>query len=156
MTIFAPIDASVKITLLRLKNLSKTTRKLSITSYIEWVLGISHSQSAPTIITEWDSEIGGIFAENSYNNEFANRISFMTTSEVEKTFTCDRKEFIGRNGSLSHPAALSRVGLGEKCGSRLDPCTALQSYFDLAYNQEREIVVLVARQKPRKKLGCLC
>ncbi|MEK6626090.1 MAG: hypothetical protein AABY86_14045, partial [Bdellovibrionota bacterium] len=56
---------------------------------------------------------------------------------------------------LSHPAALSRVGLGEKCGSRLDPCTALQSYFDLAYNQEREIVVLVGQTETKEEARML-
>ncbi|MBI2519973.1 MAG: hypothetical protein HYV97_06140 [Bdellovibrio sp.] len=149
MTVFAPVDESVKIIRLRLKNLSKAIRKLSVTSYVEWVLGVSHAQSAPMVFTEWDNESQGILAQNSYNNEFANRISFMSTSESEKTYTCDRKEFIGRNGSLAKPAGLGRIGLGQKSGGRLDPCAAIQSYFELAPNKEREIIILIGQSESK-------
>ena len=55
-----------------------------------------------------------------------------------RTLTGDRKEFIGRNGSLSQPAALKRARLSGKVGAGLDPCGAVQVAFDLPDGQERE------------------
>ena len=71
--------------------------------------------------TDIEEQQGGIFARNSFNNEFAERVAFVSTSERRCTMTGDRKEFIGRNGSLADPAALRRVGLSGRDGAGLDP-----------------------------------
>ena len=54
LLLFAPLDAPVKISLLRLRNRTARRRRLSITNYNELVLGVSRSSSAPYIITEID------------------------------------------------------------------------------------------------------
>jgi len=61
-------------------------------------------------------------------------------TDANRTVTCDRAEFIGRNASLENPAALARKHLSGKLGSGLDPCAAIQVGFDLADGQEREII----------------
>ena len=73
----------------------------------------------------------------------------MATSESKKTFTCDRTEFIGRNGSLANPAALGRIGLGHNYGSRLDPCAAIQCYFELASKAEHEVIILIGQTETK-------
>ena len=78
----------------------------------------SAAASAPYIITEVDEETGAIIARNPYNNEFAHRVAFADMSEQERTITCDRKEFLGRNGSPSRPAALGRVKLSGRVERR--------------------------------------
>jgi cellobiose phosphorylase len=55
------------------------------------------------------------------------------------TLTCDRAEFIGRNGSLRHPAALRRMHLSGRTGVALDPCAAIQVPLRLEPGQSREI-----------------
>jgi len=55
------------------------------------------------------------------------------------TVTGDRAEFVGRNGTLQRPAAMSRARLSGKLGATLDPCAAIQVPFDLFAGQEREI-----------------
>jgi cyclic beta-1,2-glucan synthetase len=92
-----------------------------------------------------DQTTGAILARNPYNNEFAHRVTFVEMSESERTFTCDRKEFLGGNGSTARPAALRRTRLSGAIGAGLDPCIALQTVFDLGPGEQREIVILLGQ-----------
>jgi cyclic beta-1,2-glucan synthetase len=141
--LFAPLDAPVKISLLRLRNRTERRRRISVTSYQELVLGVNREQSAPHVVTDMEENEGAIFARNSYNHEFAGRIVFAGTSERRFTMTCDRKEFIGRNGSPAQPAALQRTELGGRDGAGLDPCAAIQTVIELEPGEAREIVFLL-------------
>ena len=133
----------MKISLLRLRNRTERKRRLSVTLYNELVLGVSRTTSAPYVITEIDREQGRILARNPFNNEFAGRVAFAATNEKVSSATCDRKEFLGRNGTLSRPAALGRVGLAGRDGAGLDPCAALQTTIELAPREAREIIFLL-------------
>ena len=146
---FVPLDAPVKISVLRLRNQTERRRRISVTSYSELVLGVQRSVSAPFIITEADERDGAVFARNPYNNEFAHRVAFFELVGQERTVTCDRKEFIGRNGSLDDPAALRRVGLSGRAGAGLDPCAALQCVVELAPGESRQVVILLGPGRER-------
>jgi cyclic beta-1,2-glucan synthetase len=98
---------------------------------------------APFIITEQDKETGAILARNPYNNEFAQLIAFAYMGGGDRSITGDRKEFIGRNGSLANPAALGRVALSGRVGAGLDPCAAVQSVIEMAPGEVREILALL-------------
>jgi len=145
LLVFAPLDAPVRISLLRLRNRSDRRRRLSITSYQELVLGVVREVSANHIVTDLEEQEGAIFARNSYNNEFSKRVAFAGTSEGRFTSTCDRKEFIGRNGSLAQPAALRRAGLSGRDGAGLDPCAAIQISIELAPGEAREVIFLLGQ-----------
>ena len=149
LLVFAPLDAPVKISLLRLRNRTARKRKLTITNYNELVLGVSRASSAPYIVTEIDAPASTIFARNPYNNEFADRIAFVATSEKMSSATCDRKEFIGRNSSLETPAALRRTGLAGRDGAGLDPCAAVQTTIELAPNEAREVFFLLGEAESK-------
>ncbi|HLF85274.1 MAG TPA: hypothetical protein VI837_13955, partial [Blastocatellia bacterium] len=140
---FCPLDAPVKVSLLRLRNETERKRRFSVTSYAEWVLGAERSRMAPLIITELDSDTGAIFARNPYNNEFAHRVAFADMSESDRTITCDRKEFLGRNRSHSSPAALGRAKLSGRVGAGLDPCAAMQAVIEMLPGEEREVVMIL-------------
>jgi cyclic beta-1,2-glucan synthetase len=143
LQVFVVLDAGVKISRLKIKNLSGTSRRLSLTSYVEWVLGFQRGASAPYIIADSDEATKGIIARNPYNNEFAERIAFFDISETHRTFTCDRREFLGRNGSPAAPAALKRTDLMGTSGAGLDPCGAFQTKFELAPGEEKTITVVL-------------
>jgi len=64
----------------------------------------------------------------------------LKVSEPERSVTGNRKEFIGRNGSLASPAAMRRTRLSGRAGAGFDPCAAMQTRIELADGQEREIV----------------
>jgi len=85
-----------------------------------------------------DLKTGALLARNYYNTEFPDRIVFLDVNDAARTFTGDRKEFIGRNGSLSQPAAMKAQRLSGKVGAGLDPCGAVQVSFSLLDGVERE------------------
>ena len=140
LTVYVAIDASVKFSVLKIRNTSNRSRRLSATSYAEWVLGDLRSKTAMHVITEIEAKSGALLARNSYNAEFPDRIAFFDVDEPNRSVTGDRTEFLGRNGSLRNPAAMSRVRLSGKVGAALDACAAIQVPFDLAEGQQREII----------------
>jgi cyclic beta-1,2-glucan synthetase len=136
--VYVAMDAPVKFSVLKLRNISGRPRRISVTGYWEWVLGELRQNSLMHVQTEVDLKTGALVARNFYNTEFADRIAFIDVSDVARTITGDRKEFLGRNGNVSQPAALRRARLSGKVGAGLDPCGAVQVAFDLPDGQERE------------------
>jgi cyclic beta-1,2-glucan synthetase len=142
---FVPLDDTIKIARLTLKNNSGRDRKISVTSYIDWVLGFSRAHTTQTLTTVCDQEAEIILAKNTYNNEFAHRVAFMTQSGTNNGFTCDRKEFIGRNGSMKKPAAMERASLGSRSGGGIDPCGAIQSFMEVKVGATYEVIILLGQ-----------
>ncbi len=144
--VYVAHDAAIKFSVLKVRNASGRPRRLSATGYVEWVLGDLRTKSAMHVATEVDPYSGALYARNPYNTEFPDRVAFFDAGDasdagdMKRTVTCNRAEFIGRNGSLANPAAMSRTHLSGKLGTGLDPCAAIQLGFDLADGQEREIV----------------
>jgi cyclic beta-1,2-glucan synthetase len=138
--VYVAVDTPIKFSVLKVRNESGQTRRLSATGYLEWVLGDLRPKSALHLITEIDPTSGALFARNPYNTEFADRLAFFDVDDVTRTFSGDRTEFIGRNGTLRQPAAMTRAGLSGKVGAALDACAAIQVNFELAAGQEHEIV----------------
>jgi len=138
--VYVALDAAIKFTVLKVRNESGRSRRLSATGYAEWVLGDLRPKSSMHVITEIDPNSGALFARNPYNTEFRDRTAFFDVDDTTRTVSGDRTEFLGRNGTLRAPAALTRTRLSGKVGAALDPCAAIQVSFDLAAGQEREIV----------------
>ena len=137
--VYVAHDAAVKFSVLKVRNRSGRPRRLSATGYVEWVLGALRPASAMHVITEADPDGGALYAHNHYQSEFPGRTAFFDVDDTSRTVTCDRAEFIGRNGSLEAPAAMARTHLSGKLGAGLDPCAAIQVGFDLADGEDREI-----------------
>ncbi len=138
--IYVALDAAVKFSMLKVRNESGRWRKLSATGYAEWVLGDLRAKSAMHVTTEIAPKSGALYARNSYNAEFADRVAFFDVDGPTRNLSGDRTEFLGRNGTLRNPAAMHRSQLSGKVGAGLDPCAAIQVSFDLANGEERDIV----------------
>jgi cellobiose phosphorylase len=138
--VYVAPDAAVKFSVLKVRNVSGRVRKLSATGYVEWVLGDLPAKTAMHVSTEIDARSGALYARNPYNPEFAERVAFFDVDDLARKLTGDRTEFLGRNGTLSNPAAMNRSRLSGKVGAGLDPCGAIQVNFELGDRQEREIV----------------
>lgn len=138
--IYVALDAPVKFAVLKIRNDSGRSRRLSATGYVEWVLGDLRSKSNMHVISEVDPVSNALFASNPYNTEFQDRTAFFDVDDPKRTVSGDRVEFLGRNGTLNAPAAMTRTRLSGKTGTALDSCAAIQVAFDLGEGQEHEIV----------------
>ena len=140
LRVYVAVDAPVKFFALTVRNQSGRTRRLSITTYAELVLGSQRPQQLPFIVTEHDSRAGVLFARNTYQSDLPGRIAFLDCSEPRRTVSGDRTEVVGRNGTLAEPACLARARLSNRVGAALDPCLAMQVAIELADGHERELV----------------
>ncbi|MDK9696272.1 MAG: glycosyl transferase [Siculibacillus sp.] len=138
---FVPCADPIKISRLTLRNLTTRPRRLTITAYVEWVMGTRRGASAPFVTTAIDAETGALVARNPWNNGFSGRVAFADLAGRQTAWTADRTEFLGRNGSPAAPAALlGRTPLGRRTGAGFDPCAALQCTVDLAPGEVVEVV----------------
>ena len=141
---FVPIEDPIKISRLTLRNTTDRTRRLSVSVYVEWVLGPSRAACAPMIVTERDTASGAILARNPWNTAFGSYVAFAAMPGRDVQITGDRREFIGRNGTLARPAALARQQpLSNRVGAGLDPCAALQTGFELHPGESVEVLFLL-------------
>lgn len=138
--VYTALDAAVKFIVLKIKNTTGRSRRISVTGYVEWILGDLRAKTAMHIITDVDHQSGAILARNPYNTEFPNRVAFFHTNAPTRTVTGNRTEFLGRNGNLKDPAVMKRQHLSGKVGAGLDPCAAIQVPFELIDGEEKEIV----------------
>ena len=140
LTVFVDIERPIKYNVVRIRNNSGRPRQISITAFVEWVLGDLRHKTMMHIITELDLNSGAIIARNSYSTEFGHLVSFFDNNDPHRTITTDREEFIGRNGTYQNPAAMTRSRLSGKTGAALDPCAVMQSQGNLDDGEEMEIV----------------
>jgi cyclic beta-1,2-glucan synthetase len=121
-------------------------RRLSVTLYVEWVLGENRSRNAIHVVTAIDPATGAVTATNRFRQEFAGRTAFLDLScesAQARSVTGDRAEFVGRNASLTRPAAMGRDALSNRVGAAHDPCAAIRLQFDLAPFEECVVIGLI-------------
>jgi cyclic beta-1,2-glucan synthetase len=143
LTVFVPMDRDggqpVKLQRLRLKNDCERPRTLSLTWYVEWVLGEHRETSQMHVVTSWDDEIQALMARNRFHPEYGDRVAFAALSAAAGSWTGDRTSFLGRNSSLQHAAAMEQTSLSGRTGAGLDPCGALRMTFELAPGEQTEV-----------------
>ena len=141
---FVPLRDPVKISRLVLENRSGRRRSLSVTAYVEWVLGSQRAAGAPFLVTALDRDTRAILARNPWNEERGPRVAFADLGGRQRAWTCDRTEFLGRNGSVRRPAGLAQSAkLSGRTGAGLDPCAALQTRVELAPGERAEVLFLL-------------
>ncbi|MDP3848696.1 MAG: glucoamylase family protein [Pseudomonas sp.] len=138
--VYVALDAPVKFSVLKLRNNSGRARRLSATGYVEWVLGDLREKTAMHVVTESDPQSGALFARNAYSMEYGGRVGFFDVDWPGRNISGDRSEFLGRNGNLRAPAAMSQPRLSGRIGAGLDPCGAIQVGFELADGASHEVI----------------
>jgi cellobiose phosphorylase len=140
LCVHVAIDAPVKFSTLTLRNRSSRARRLSVTGYLDWVLGDERGKTAMQVVTELDEDTGALFARNGYNTDFDGRVAFFDVEGDRRSACGDRGDFFGDAGSRAAPAAMAEATLSGRLGAALDPCAALRVALELAPGEERQIV----------------
>jgi cyclic beta-1,2-glucan synthetase len=149
LTQFVANEDPIKISRLVIKNTSTRPRRISVTAYLDWVLGVARTESAALVQTEIEAQTSAIFASNPASAEFANQVAFADLGGRQSAWTTDRSEFIGRNGTLARPAGLEPgVRLSNRT-SATEPCAALQTTIELAAGAVVELRWLIGQAASR-------
>ncbi|HZG56247.1 GH36-type glycosyl hydrolase domain-containing protein [Paenibacillus sp.] len=156
-TVFVPLEDPVKIVKVRVRNEGAAPRRLSLTYYAEWVLGVQRHANATYIVTDWDAEAQILTARNAYQETFREATAFLGVfegastaarkpappAEPELSWTGDQLEFVGRVRGAERPAALERKRLSGRTGVSYASCGAVQRKFELDAGESRDMYVLL-------------
>ena len=141
---WVPTDDPVKLSRLHLHNMSGRARTVTLSAYVEWVLGASRTATAAFVTTAIDEETGAMFARNPWGAANTGRVAFADLRGMQTSWTGDRREFIGRLGALASPAgAAGAAPLSGRVGAGLDPCGALQATIHLPVDSHVEAVFML-------------
>lgn len=146
LSVFVDKEFPIKCFKLTVQNQSGRERTLSATGYMEIIMGDVRSKTTMHTVSELDPISNALFFKNRFNPVFAERIGFFKLLGITTSHTADRSIFIGRNGTLENPDAMSRKKLSGKTGAAIDPCAALQVKFDLLHGEEREIIFVLGNE----------
>ncbi|MEK3883309.1 glucoamylase family protein [Paenibacillus sp. PL2-23] len=161
LKLFVPMDDPVKIMRLRLTNHSAVTRRMSVTYYAEWVIGVQRQSNASFIASEWDHDAEILTAQNRYQEIFREATPFLGVfpqgikDEDGLSWTADQLGFVGRNGSVERPSALSRVSLDKRVGVHAASCGAVQRKLTLKPGEEMEVIILLGCATSRAQAAAL-
>ncbi|MGV8996161.1 MAG: GH36-type glycosyl hydrolase domain-containing protein [Parvibaculaceae bacterium] len=153
---YVPLADPIKISRLTLQNKTGKPRRITITTYAEWVIGTSRNASGPFITTEMDKLTGAMLARNPWSTSFAGRVAFADLGGRQTAWTADRTEFLGHNGGPASPAALAGdTLLSGATGAGLDPCAALQCTLEIGAGETIEIVSFLGQCATAKEAQTL-
>jgi N,N'-diacetylchitobiose phosphorylase len=144
VTVFVPRHDPVRISRLQLTNTSTRTRRLSLFSHAQLVLGSTPAETRGSASTEYKA--GVIYARNPERGEFGARVAFVTAvtnGAAKLSATASRAVFLGRDGTMAAPAALRANTLEPQFGKALDPCAVLQLSLSLSAGETADFSFLL-------------
>ena len=146
LKVFVPQEDSVKVQILKLKNMNLSRKKLKIIYYMKPVLGEDEIKSKAYINLEYDKNNNIICATNLYNTEFKNDIVYVSNSEKIKSYTGDKNFFIGES-TLANPDALRKANLNNENSLGKEPCIAYEIEVELESLSEKEIIFTLGTEE---------
>ncbi len=147
--LFVAPDAPVKFIQLRVRNRFDRPRRLTVTLYAEWVLGLNRMLTAPMLLPEYVGDgKNALLAINPYNAEFAEAARLW--APTNRSMAIPR---IGLRswGVMAHMArrALKRIGLSNSVQAGHDSCAVLQIHINLPPEGEEEFLFVVGQGDDR-------
>lgn len=157
---FIPRDDDVEIWRVRIENLQDRPRSLSLTAYVEFVLGhalvdlINQPNDQHFNRTDWDIERQILYATKDYwvqqrsasvaqPNQGWDKEVFFASSLPVLSFDSHKETFIGRWRSESNPAGVESGALQDTLITAGDACGALQMPLELEPGQTVEFAILL-------------
>lgn len=155
LTMFVPKEDSVKINLVKIKNMTGEDRTLQVIYYVRPVLGVTDELTSSYHVAKFDEETKVLLIKNVYNEDFPKRIAFVGTSEKINSYESERGEFLGVASNLKAPQALEYETLSNTEGLSQDLCAAIEFSADIKANEEKEFVVILGHAKNEEEAKLL-
>ena len=141
----------VKLAHLRVRNLLDRPRRVTVTYYAEWVLGVDRRTTSMYVLPDYDPQRCAVLARNPYAADFGERVAFLASNKSPHGVTTDRREFLGALGAAAAPDALKRIGLSGATVAGADPCAVLQLHLDLPAGGEEEVLFVLGQAENRDR-----
>jgi cellobiose phosphorylase len=145
-------DDPVKLACLKVRNIGDRSRRLTATYYAEWVLGTIRDNAPMQVVCEREPAAGAVLAQTAWGGSFAGHVAFLGVGARPHSFTADRMEFLGRQGSPQAPAALRRKNLAGRIEPLLDPCAAIMAEMTITPGQSEEITFVIGQTGGRDEV----
>lgn len=141
-TSFVPRNDNIKINILRIKNVTGEKRELNLVYYINPVLGEDEIKTNGYIDLNYDKNSNIVYAKNLLTQDIKEQSIYISSSENIKSFTGNRKTFIG-NGTLKEPIGIWKDNLENENSLGANTCIAIEVNIELKAFEDKEIVFVL-------------
>ena len=146
LEIFVPKEDSCKIGILNLKNKTPNRKHVKLYYYIKPVIGEDEIKTGKNINLKFDRNSNIITADNLYISEIENTKIYMSASEKIKSYTGDKKFFLGKNG-LSNPDGIKKITLNNSNALGRDSCIAFEIEVEIESFSNKEISFILGAEE---------
>ncbi|HEX7707671.1 MAG TPA: glycosyl hydrolase family 65 protein, partial [Thermoanaerobaculia bacterium] len=168
-TLFAHESETVELWLVTLKNDSDVPRSLELTGFLEWACGVTPAPRREFhklfIETAYDPDLHAVFGWSHmwdipskewghWNTDFPYVAGFGSTEPLVSA-EGEKSAFLGRNGRLGAPAALTLESWRGLFGRHHDPVAAMRARIELAAGEEKRAGFAIAVDSSRDASAAL-
>jgi len=148
LEMFVPVEDSVKVNLLTLKNTEPRKKKVRLFYYMNPILG--EDQEKVKGFLEVDKVASNVIRLHHIGEEDIKSYVYITSSENIQSFTADRQTFIGK-GTLANPDGVKKVNLGNKVDTNENSIVALEFSIVLEAYASKEIVINIGAEENKQE-----
>ena len=146
LEMFVPREDSCKVGILKLSNKTPNRKHLKLYYYIKPVIGEDEFKTSGNIRIQFERNSNTLTAYNVYTSEIDNTKLYMSTSEKIKSYTGDKKFFLGKNG-LSNPDGIKKLRLNNSNALGRDTCMVLEIEVDIESFSNKEISFVLGTEE---------
>ena len=146
LDIFVPKEDSCKICILNLKNKTPNRKVLKLYYYIKPVIGEDEIKTEKNINLKFDRNSNTIIANNMYINEIENTKLYISSSEKIRSYTGDKKCFLGKGG-LTNPEGIRKIQLNNSNSLGKNSCIAIEIEIKLESYSNKEISFILGAEE---------
>ena len=151
LEVFVPREDSCKIGILKLSNKTPNRKKLKLYYYIKPVIGEDEIKTSKNIQIQFDRNNNVIIANNRYISEMDNTQVYVSSSERIKSYTGDKKFFLGKKG-LSNPDGIQKIRLNNSNTIGRNSCIAYEIEIEIESFSDKEVVFVLGAEE--NKIDC--
>ena len=146
LEIFVPKEDSCKVGILKLSNKTPNRKHLKLYYYIKPVIGEDEFKTSGNIRIQFDRNSNILIANNLYATEIDNTKLYVASSEKIKSYTGDKKFFLGKNG-LANPDGIKKLKLNNSNSIGRDACIVLEIEVNIESFSNKEISFVLGAEE---------